>query len=231
MDGEGLKMGRRRKPFENKHLITEVELTAAKIIAESTKQTRRGPLTENRNYFFPRLIDEMGFKTCVEVGVDKGNFSLTLVSKTKIDKLYGIDIWQNPKCYEQAVGRLREGMDAGRVILIKDLSVDAAKTFENNSVDFVYIDGDHSLEGVYRDIRAWMHKVRIGGVIAGHDYKNGRASGTRDWHGGQLRNKVKVVIDDFCPRYGYKLHTIRSRVLNWWIVKNKECEAKLDLSY
>jgi hypothetical protein len=38
-------------------------------------------------------------------------------------------------------------------------------------LDFVYIDGDHSYEGVLRDIHAWTPHVRKGGIIAGHDYR------------------------------------------------------------
>lgn len=51
-------------------------------------------------------------------------------------------------------------------------SVRAAKAFDDESVDFVFIDGDHSEESVRSDIEAWLPKVKQGGVIAGHDYTN-----------------------------------------------------------
>lgn len=49
-------------------------------------------------------------------------------------------------------------------------SVDAAATFADNSLDFVFIDADHSYENVKQDINAWLPKVRLGGILAGHDY-------------------------------------------------------------
>ena len=39
----------------------------------------------------------------------------------------------------------------------------------NHQVDFVFVDADHSTEGVLRDLTAWAPKVRPGGLIVGHD--------------------------------------------------------------
>ena len=52
----------------------------------------------------------------------------------------------------------------------KSSSVEAATKFSDNSLDFVYIDAAHDYENVKKDITAWLPKVKIGGVIAGHDY-------------------------------------------------------------
>ncbi len=52
-------------------------------------------------------------------------------------------------------------------------SVSASKKHEDNSIDFVFIDASHEYDYVKKDIEAWFPKVKIGGVIAGHDYKNG----------------------------------------------------------
>jgi hypothetical protein len=46
----------------------------------------------------------------------------------------------------------------------------AAKLFPDNSVDFVYIDAEHSREALLRDLRLWWPKVKPGGIIGGHDY-------------------------------------------------------------
>lgn len=46
----------------------------------------------------------------------------------------------------------------------------ASGTFEDGSLDFVYIDADHSFEGVIQDITSWLPKMKPGGVLAGHDY-------------------------------------------------------------
>ena len=38
--------------------------------------------------------------------------------------------------------------------------------------DLVFLDGDHSLEGVAADIEAWWPKVKPGGWLGGHDWSN-----------------------------------------------------------
>jgi hypothetical protein len=53
---------------------------------------------------------------------------------------------------------------------IKELSWDGARHYENESLDFVFIDAAHDYESVKKDITAWLPKVKIGGTIAGHDY-------------------------------------------------------------
>ena len=52
---------------------------------------------------------------------------------------------------------------------VKTRSIDAAKTYPDSSLDFVYIDADHTYQAVIEDIKAWESKVKPGGYIAGHD--------------------------------------------------------------
>lgn len=49
-------------------------------------------------------------------------------------------------------------------------SISASKKYEDNSIDFVFIDANHEYIDVKNDIEAWFSKVKIGGIIAGHDY-------------------------------------------------------------
>jgi GR25 family glycosyltransferase involved in LPS biosynthesis len=51
-------------------------------------------------------------------------------------------------------------------------SVEAASRYEDNSIDFIFVDGDHSFEGVDRDLVAWLPKLKPGGLIAGDDVTN-----------------------------------------------------------
>ena len=56
---------------------------------------------------------------------------------------------------------------------IKKFSYDTVDMFADNSLDFVYIDGDHTYEGVIRDINTYLPKIKLGGYMGGHDLGKG----------------------------------------------------------
>jgi hypothetical protein len=64
--------------------------------------------------------------------------------------------------FQQALGVANH--HASRCRICRMDSVTAAATFADRSLDFVYIDGDHSYAGCRRDILAWAPKVKVGGV-------------------------------------------------------------------
>jgi len=127
-----------------------------------------------------RLFRKMGYRTGIEVGVYKGHFSLCLTRCIPGAKIYSIDPYQAYEGYHE--GYTQEALDAlydearellapwTNVELIRKFSVDAAKKFDDGSIDFVYIDGNHRFEYVTADIAAWSPKVRPGGAVSGHDY-------------------------------------------------------------
>jgi hypothetical protein len=53
---------------------------------------------------------------------------------------------------------------------IRMSSNEASKLYENESLDFVFIDAGHDYEDVIDDIRCWLPKVKIGGILSGHDF-------------------------------------------------------------
>jgi hypothetical protein len=57
-----------------------------------------------------------------------------------------------------------------RVELMKEESVSAALHVTNESLDFVFIDGNHAYDYVKEDIDVWLPKVKKGGLLIGHDY-------------------------------------------------------------
>ena len=190
-----------------------------------------------RDHFFPLMINSLNLKIGVEIGVDKADFSFHILSKTPMTNYYCVDTWQDnfgsniymkktkfdadgDNRYSEATERLAEFGE--RVSMLRMSSMEAVANFYNHSLDFVYIDGDHSLEGIYEDIKAWTPKVRIGGIVAGHDYKDGDGSGITDYFGEQLPYRIKAVTDDYCLRHGFKLNTCGGVTQSWWFVKNKE---------
>jgi len=56
-------------------------------------------------------------------------------------------------------------------VVITGFSNEQSRTFTNYSFDLVFLDGDHSPEGVKLDIDCWMSKLKPGGILAGHDFE------------------------------------------------------------
>ena len=190
---------------------------------------------KHRDHFFPALINSMELHVGVEVGVDKGQFSNHLLNNTNMNILYCVVSWiddfgsnYRPDFFDPNGGNRRQEAEENlsdfipeRCALIQDYSINASQSFEDSSIDFCYIDGDHSLEGIFNDIYTWIHKVRVGGIMAGHDYKDGPKSGMPDYSGNQLDYKIKTVVDNFCQPYGYKLNIVGGRILSWWFIKSE----------
>ena len=63
--------------------------------------------------------------------------------------------------------------------------------FKDESLDFVYIDGNHGLKNVVHDIVEWSQKVRKGGIVSGHDYRN--PQNNRSYHVVQAVNAYMVA--------------------------------------
>lgn len=141
-------------------------------------------LHATRGITFPRLFRNLGYTLGAEIGVAKGRFAKILCENIHGLKLYGIDTWKVYDGYTEKDGTEQEIMndiyaDARKrlkpynVQIVKDWSMKAVKRFADESLDFVYIDSNHSYEYVKEDIREWSKKVRKGGIVAGHDYING----------------------------------------------------------
>jgi hypothetical protein len=57
-----------------------------------------------------------------------------------------------------------------KATLLRAYSYDVKHYFQDESIDFVYIDGEHTYKAVAQDIDDWWPKVKRGGILSGHDY-------------------------------------------------------------
>jgi SAM-dependent methyltransferase len=126
----------------------------------------------------------------VEVGSQAGEFAAKILAKWQGRELTLVDPWevQDRSIYSdktndadgQAIAftsavRLARADD--RVRLCQAYSPAAAERFVDNSLDFVYIDGNHAYLAVVADLKAWYSKLKPGGLFAGHDYLDGIIGG------------------------------------------------------
>jgi len=125
------------------------------------------------------LFSELGYKTGAEIGVEQGAYSKVLLSRNPGLKLFCVDAWARYSKYRDHVDqekldgfykKTEERLRNYDAVLVRAFSADAAKQFKPGSLDFVYIDANHSIPYVINDIWMWGEKVRSGGIIAGHDF-------------------------------------------------------------
>ena len=97
--------------------------------------------------------------------------------------------------------------------------MDALKYFQDDSLDFVYLDGNHDFVNVTQDIHYWLKKVKPGGILSGHDYVK---------YSVFKHNHVKGVVQAYAKAYGlFPVFAVtytnkglrRDRYRSWFIVK------------
>lgn len=150
-----------------------------------------------------KTLRELGFKEGVEVGVAEGHHAKVLCDGNPGVRLHCVDIWEKysgyeeypdpKKCYRQA----RERLKPYNCVFIKKFSLDAVRNFADGSLDFAYIDSAHDFKSVAQDVSEWSKKVRVEGIVFGHDYKQHRSYLDKR---GKLRPiiDVRTVVRAFC---------------------------------
>lgn len=152
------------------------------------------------------IIKNNNYKIIVEVGVWKGELS-RMIASLDIEQLYMVDplsvvynnFYYSDTKYQCTMGeglKTQEELDSiaeslreiPKSKLIRKASTDAAKDFEDKSVDLVFIDAIHLYQAVKDDIEAWLPKIKKGGIICGDDYV------PRD-------NAVSRAVDEIFPRW------------------------------
>ena len=144
---------------------------------------------------FAQLLCTVGYRVGVEVGVKEGNFSKCLCINNPDLHLTSVDPYSmetnngNFDSQEIADAMYRKAcknLKGYNCDLVRKTSAEASRDFADGSLDFVYIDGNHMYDYVFEDLSVWYPKVRVGGIMSGHDYL--------------LRNpscQVTEAVDDF----------------------------------
>lgn len=169
-------------------------------------RARRMPLRHRRAMSRLRRWDELLTRIpadrpfeMVEVGVWKGDTARRLVVARPLLRLALVDLWSpatpesswirsgakdalTPQArFDQMYDEVRRIMEPyeSRVRILRRWSGEAAEYIADASQDLVFIDADHSYEGVRADMARWAPKVVPGGWLSGHDYGSPRFPGVQ----------------------------------------------------
>ena len=179
---------------------------------EEKKLTRRIQLVE--------MFRDLGFKKGAEIGVARGEFSKQMHETIPDLELLSVDNYLPRQISQRR--RMKQYVAAKKALsrypgntMVREESLVAAMKVPDGSLDFVYIDADHTFNGVVCDIVLWAQKVRRGGVVAGHDYIAGRKT-----YG------VIDAVDMYCKHNRVNLHLTergdkkyQSKAPSWYFFK------------
>jgi hypothetical protein len=176
-----------------------------------------------------KFLEEVGKRIsgsprCVEIGVEKGYFSKMIMDVLKPEKLFLVDPWEtgadkNGKTAMYDTGlstaysneselrgiqeQFGREIEEGTVVINRNYSYDALDSFEDKSLDLIYIDACHLYDSVLWDLENYLPKLKEGGIISGHDYVDYSFFG------------VIGAVNDFCAKYGYEICVFNTDGGDW----------------
>lgn len=119
---------------------------------------------DKRRDFLKHLIEVNNFKVMAEVGVRRGGTTFHLLDLLPNLTIYAIDTNISQFYNEKVAARY-----GNRLKAIQMYSDKAADMFQDESLDLVFIDADHSYEAVKKDIIKYTPKIKKNGLLTGHD--------------------------------------------------------------
>lgn len=126
-----------------------------------------------------KMLGEFGLNVGVEIGTRFGDYAKILLDANPACQLTCVDPWMaynnrskqwQDDSYQRALNLLQPYIQQGRCELCRRPSMEAVGSWSDNSLDFVFIDGNHDFDFAMEDIIYWSKKVKTGGVVAVHDY-------------------------------------------------------------
>jgi len=178
-----------------------------------------GRTKSTRNEHLGKLFNTLGYKLGAEIGVENGYHAKTLFRNIEDLKLICVDPWtaynQIPQeKTDERYARCRRRLRNCNVEYMRMKSMEAVGNIPDGLLDFVYIDGLHEFDPVMMDIICWTPKVRIGGIIAGHDYS------TKHWKIG-----VAPAVNAYTRAHNIRewyLTSLADIVPSWFWVRKEE---------
>lgn len=202
-----------------------------------------------RENVIPSLLKSANAKVGLELGVYKGEFSKILLENWN-GRLYMIDPWrpiggdyidacdenQLYDLYADTAKNIKGHEDRG--LMLRGLGEELIDLFNDESLDFIYIDANHSYDYVKADLEMWYPKLKKGGILSGHDYlkfdwysdskeyplcQNGK---DREIYSYNTQGRyfagifgVNPAVDEFCKIHNKNVNVTNEFWGTWYLIK------------
>jgi hypothetical protein len=139
---------------------------------------------ENRFELWESFINQNKFKFLLELGVYKGEFAEYILkqcpeitSYTMLDPWRNLSDWNKPAntdntefegYYKETIYKTKFAQE--KICILRGKTTEVIQQVNDASLDFAYIDGDHTLKGITIDLIGLWGKIKRGGYIAGDDF-------------------------------------------------------------
>ena len=171
-----------------------------------------------------------------EIGVARGRFSAQLKATCRPALQALIDPWclqdtgiyrsdgnnvaqdKQDERFRKVTRRFASNTPGRECRVIRKFSADAVKDFEDKSLDWVYIDGNHSYEACLEDLRLWSDKVGDDGLLCGHDFAA---------HSGASSMGVVEAVRDFVKETGFELAALTIEHFPTYVIAKNPAGATL----
>jgi hypothetical protein len=196
------------------HVQTKIPLEEINKALDYLNETEAGCDADWGVYYtiVPRLINQFGFNTAVEIGISFGSHCKKILETTNIKKLYGIDPYLNygdftnlvtsDNYYEIFFHKVKNKLSVfgDRFELIRDFSLNAARRFKDGEIDIAFLDANHNYAEVLKDLEAWWPKIKEGGIMAGDDYATRHPGVPRAVNEFFGKKGISIMLDKDQPR-------------------------------
>ena len=185
--------------FQRIKIKRQAEVDSMPKLVIEKKNIQSGSILSNRKHLL-EVLPKNGI--VAELGVDNGYFTEQIIKISNPKKLYLIDTWSSERYaqnkFELVEKKFSQEIKNKKIEILRSNSVDAAKLFQNNYFDWIYIDTDHSYTTTTQELNAYESKIKTNGFICGHDYVMGNWSKS---------NKYGVIesVNEFLIKKNWKL--------------------------
>jgi hypothetical protein len=204
-------------PYDYIVLQSPRHKTLARYFQEATRtsDTMTGGWATIYYGLFSDMITRYGYKKVAEVGIGYGGHAKRILRGDDIDHLFlvdpmvffpndnfCVDILANVSSgdhFDEMAALIRWELEpwSHKYTWIRKPSLEISNDeIPDDSLDAVFVDGDHSYESVLADLKFWYRKIRVGGRMMGDDY----------WIDGVAR-----AVHDFATENGYDIEFISTR--------------------